>query len=147
MFEKIIIATDGSETSEKAAQAGIELARAQGAKVVALYVADTGRLSHLPDDMVLVSIKELLIKEGEEATGYVCGLAEKAGVACERKVVEGRPSDQILKYCREVGAQLLVMGSVGRSGLDRFLLGSVAEKVVQHAHIPVMTVPGERKGD
>jgi nucleotide-binding universal stress UspA family protein len=144
MFERVMIATDGSKTSEKAAKIGIDLAKLSGGKVTAVYVADTGRLSHLPDDMILVGIRELLIKEGEEATGFIASLAEKEGVACERRVVEGVPSDELMQSSNEINADILVMGSVGRSGLDRFLLGSVAEKVVQHSKAPVLTVPGDR---
>lgn len=142
MFGKIMIATDGSVTSEKAAVVGVDLARIASSKVIAVYVADTGRLSHLPDDMILLSIKDLLVKEGQEATEFVASLAAKAGVECENMVVEGPPSDELLRTAKEVGADLVVMGSVGRSGLDRFLLGSVAEKVVQHSKVPVLTVPG-----
>ncbi|NYT02510.1 MAG: universal stress protein [Methanosarcinales archaeon] len=144
MFEKIMIATDGSDTSEKAAKVGVDLARISGGKVFVIYVADTGRLSHLPDDMLLVSIRDLLLREGEEATGNIEKMAAEAGVAFQKMIVEGKPSDEILKASREEGIQLLVMGSVGRSGLDRFLLGSVAEKVVQHSQVPVLTVPGDR---
>ncbi|MDH7596486.1 MAG: universal stress protein [Methanothrix sp.] len=145
MIEKIMIATDGSETSERAARFGVELARNLGARVIAVYVADTGRLSHLPDEMILVGIRDMLLKEGEDATSYVESIASNAGVACEKRVVEGKPTDEILKLSRDLNVDMLVMGSVGRSGLDRFLLGSVAEKVVQHSRVPVLTVPGERK--
>ncbi len=144
MFERILIATDGSETSDKAAKVGVEIARISGGRVTVVYVADTGRLSHLPDDMMLVSIRDLLLREGETATTYVKELARKEGVPSERMVVEGKPSDELLRVSKENDIDLMVMGSVGRSGLDRFLLGSVAEKVVQHAKVPVLTVPGDR---
>ncbi|MBN1324506.1 MAG: universal stress protein [Methanotrichaceae archaeon] len=144
MFERILIATDGSETSDKAARVGVEIARISGGRVTVVYVADTGRLSHLPDDMMLVSIRDLLLREGETATTYVADLAKKEGVPSERMVVEGKPSDELLRVSKENDIDLMVMGSVGRSGLDRFLLGSVAEKVVQHAKVPVLTVPGDR---
>lgn len=139
-----MIATDGSETSDKAAKVGVEIARISGGRVTVVYVADTGRLSHLPDDMMLVSIRDLLLREGETATTYVKELARKEGVPSERMVVEGKPSDELLRVSKENDIDLMVMGSVGRSGLDRFLLGSVAEKVVQHAKVPVLTVPGDR---
>jgi len=144
MFERILIATDGSETSDKAAKVGVEIARISGGRVTVVYVADTGRLSHLPDDMMLVSIRDLLLREGETAMTYVKELARKEGVPSERMVVEGKPSDELLRVSKENDIDLMVMGSVGRSGLDRFLLGSVAEKVVQHAKVPVLTVPGDR---
>lgn len=144
MFERIMVATDGSQTSEKAAKVAVDLASLSGGRILAVYVADTGRLSHLPDDMMLVSIREMLLKEGDEATGYVESLGSPVGVSVDKKVLEGNPTDELLKICQDADIQILVMGSVGRSGLDRWLLGSVAEKVVQHSRVPVLTVPGDR---
>ncbi len=143
MFERIMIATDGSKHSERAAEVGIELARLSGGAITAVYVADTGRLSHLPEDMALASIRDLLIKEGEEATGYIEEMANKAGVASAKKVVEGNPGVELVQYADESGVDAIVIGSCGRSGLEKFLLGSVAEKVVRTSRVPVITVPGE----
>lgn len=141
MFEKILIATDGSEHSERAARVGIELAKLSGGTVSALYVADTSRTSHLPDDELLFSIRELLIKEGNEAVDYIRKLSKEAGVAFEKAIVEGNPGEEIIKFAYKTGMSIIVIGSVGRTGLDRFLLGSVAEKVVRNSKVPVLTVP------
>ena len=143
MFEKILIATDGSEHSERAARLGIELARLSGSKVTAIYVADISRMAHLPDDMLLFSIRELLIKEGNEAVEFVEKLAGEAGVPCEKLVMEGIPGEELLSYASKANIDLIVMGNVGRTGLDKFLLGSVAEKVVRNSKVPVLTVPRE----
>jgi nucleotide-binding universal stress UspA family protein len=143
MFEKILIATDGSQHSEKAAKIGVELARLSGGRIIAVYVADTTRMSHLPDDMLLFSIRDILIREGKEAASTVEKLAKEAGVAFESQVKEGNPGEEILDYARSAGVDIIVMGSVGRTGLDKFLLGSVAEKVVRNSKIPVLTVPKE----
>jgi len=142
MFENIMIATDGSKHSDKAAGLGLEIARLSGGKVSIVYVADTSKMSHLPDDMLLLSIREILIKEGKEATARVETMAKKAGLAVEKSVIEGNPGEEIIRFAEENGASLIVMGSVGKTGLDRFLLGSVAEKVVRNSKVPVMTVPG-----
>ena len=112
-------------------------------KVYAVYVADTQRTAHLPDDMLLFSIKELLLKEGKEAIKQVQELAEKNGVDFDGAVVEGNPSDEIISYAKKKGANVIIVGAVGRTGLDKFLLGSVAEKVVRNSRIPVLTVPRE----
>jgi nucleotide-binding universal stress UspA family protein len=143
MFEKILIATDGSEHSERAARVGIELAKLSGSTVTALYVADTSKMSHLPDDMLLYSIRELLIKEGKEAVDYISKLASEAGVSFESTVVEGNPGEEIISHAETGEMSVIIMGSVGRTGLDKFLLGSVAEKVVRNSKIPVLTVPRE----
>ncbi len=142
MFEKVLVATDGSEHSERAARKAIELAKLSGGTVTALYVTDTSRMSHLPDDMLLFSIRELLVKEGNEAIDYIRKLAEESGVAFEKKLVEGNPAEEITKFAYKAGMNIIVIGSVGRTGLDKFLLGSVAEKVVRNSKIPVLTIPG-----
>jgi nucleotide-binding universal stress UspA family protein len=143
MFEKILVATDGSEHSERAARMGVQMAKLSGGTVIAIYVADTSRMSHLPDDMLLFSIRGLLKKEGNEAIDYVKKLAEKDGIAFEKAVVEGNPSEEIIKFAKDAGISVVVMGTVGRTGLDKFLLGSVAEKVVRNSVVPVLTVPRE----
>jgi nucleotide-binding universal stress UspA family protein len=147
MFERIMIATDGSKHSERAAEVGIELARLSGGAITVVYVADTGRLSHLPEDMALASIRDLLIREGEEATGYIEEMAKRAGVASAKKVVEGNPGEELVRFADEAGVDAIVIGSCGRSGLEKFLLGSVAEKVVRTSTVPVITVPGEKVCD
>ncbi len=112
-------------------------------RVTAIYVADTSRTSHLPDDMLLFSIRELLLKEGKEATDFVEKLAKEAGVKFEGKVLEGNPGEEIISYAEKEGMSIIIMGTVGRTGLDRFLLGSVADKVVRNSKTPVLTVPRE----
>ena len=143
MFEKILIATDGSEYSERAARVAIELAKLGGGSLTALYVADTSKITHLPDDMLLFSIRDLLTREGKEAVSFIEKLAIEAGLAFEKIVLEGNPGEKIIEYAKDAGMSVVVMGSVGRTGLDKFLLGSVAEKVVRNSKVPVLTVPKE----
>ncbi|MGB4652026.1 universal stress protein [Methanothrix sp.] len=143
MFEKILAATDGSEHGLRAAKVAVELAKLSGGRVYAIYVADTQRTAHLPDDMLLFSIKELLLKEGKEAIDQVKQIADKKGVDFKGEVVEGNPSDEIIRYAKKGDMNMIVVGAVGRTGLDKFLLGSVAEKVVRNSKIPVLTVPRE----
>jgi nucleotide-binding universal stress UspA family protein len=143
MFEKIMVATDGSEHSERAAKIGIEIAKLSGGTVTAIYVADVRRNSHLPDALLLVSIRELLIKEGKEAVSVVEKAAKEAGVPVKKAVLEGNPGEEIAGFAVKNDVSLIVMGSVGRTGLDKFLLGSVAEKVVRNSKVPVLTVPRE----
>ncbi|MHC1631240.1 MAG: universal stress protein [Methanotrichaceae archaeon] len=143
MFEKIMIATDGSKHSERAAKRGIELARLSGGSITAVYVADTGRLGYLPEDMALASIRDVMLNEGDEATSYIEEVAKKAGVNCIKEVLEGNPAEELLKFAKESKMSIIVIGSCGRTGLDKFLLGSVAEKVVRNSKVPVLTVPGE----
>jgi nucleotide-binding universal stress UspA family protein len=144
MFEKILVATDGSEHGLRAARVALELGKISGGRVTAIYVADTNRTSHLPDDMLLFSIRELLLKEGKEALSRVESLAKDMGVAFESAVAEGNPGGEIISFAEKEGMDIIILGAVGRTGLDKFLLGSVAEKVVRNSRIPVLTIPRER---
>jgi len=144
MIKKITVATDGSDASDLAAQAAVEVASRSGGSIAAVYVVDVTRLARLPGYASFPGIKDQLLalmqKEGREATARIEDLAVKAGVPCQKIVAEGNPSEELLKIAVESKADLLIMGSVGRSGLNRFLLGSVAEKVVRNSKVPVLLV-------
>jgi len=141
-YEKIMIATDGSKQVEKAIKAGIELAKLTGARLYAVYViASTG---YSPRDFGWEeSLREFLEAEAKKAVSYIEGIGKISGVKVESVILEGHPADEILEFAEQEGMDFIVMGTLGRTGLDRFLLGSVAEKVVRHSKIPVMVVKGE----
>ena len=148
MLKKIMIATDGSEMSMLAAVLAVGLAKISGATVTAIYVLDVHRLAQLPGYTGFPGLNDRLMKlmftEGNEAMSEIAEIAQDAGISYEKLVAEGNPSDEILRQSHELGMDLLVMGSIGRSGLNKFLLGSVAEKVVRHSKIPVLIVPGPK---
>ena len=147
MLKKILLATDGSETSMRAAKNAVSIGKKAGATVTAVYVVDVHRLAQLPGYAAMPGIKdnlmELMFKEGSEALEEIGDTARDAGVAFERVVAEGDPGEELLKLCRDPGFDLIVLGTIGKSGLKRFLLGSVAEKVVRHSHVPVLVVPAK----
>jgi nucleotide-binding universal stress UspA family protein len=149
MFERILIATDGSKFSEKAAKVGIELAKLSGGKVIIVYVADISKYFSSaglippfggvsPDAIndVVASIRET----GEKATLQVNELARASGVISERQIVEGNPPSEILRIAEDEKIDTIVMGSIGKTGLEKFLMGSVAEKVVHNSKLPVLIV-------
>jgi len=109
MFEKILVATDGSEHGYSAARAALELGKISGGRVTAIYVADTNRTSHLPDDLLLFSIRELLLKEGKEALKQVESLANDMGVAFESAIAEGNPGNEIISYAQSAGMDLIIL--------------------------------------
>ena len=145
MLDNIMIATDGSDASRHAANLGISLAEHSGGKVIAVYVVDMQRIGHLPGFATLHGLKESLLdsmlEEGEEAVEYIEKKSKDDGVSFEKAILKGNPSDELLRYSKELGTDILVIGSIGRRGLSKFLLGSVAEKVVRHSDVPVMVVP------
>jgi nucleotide-binding universal stress UspA family protein len=145
MLKRILTATDGSQTSIHAALNAISIGKQAGAEVTAVYVVDVHRLAQLPGYTAMPGIKdnlmELMFREGSEALEEIGDMARDAGVAYERVIAEGDPGEELLKLCRDPGFDLIVLGTIGKSGLKKFLLGSVAEKVVRHSHVPVLVVP------
>ncbi|VVB85613.1 Universal stress protein [uncultured archaeon] len=144
LVKKILIATDGSEYTKNAVDYGIDMAKNTGAKLYAIYVVDTAAFASIPMDAAWESMYELLKQEGDEATKYVADRAEPEGLEVDRLTVEGHPGEEIIKHAEKNQVSLIVMGTLGKSGLDRFLLGSVAEKVVRNSKIPVLVVRGKK---
>ena len=145
MLEKILIATDGSKHSEKAAKFGVDLAKLSGGKVTALYVgqrhvAPIGGLTGKEMDEVVNGMWKAVQDEGNKAMQYVEDLAKKSSVQVEKKFIEGHPATEILKIAEGTPMDIIVMGSIGKTGLTKFLLGSVAEKVVRNSKVPVTIV-------
>ncbi|VVB92214.1 Universal stress protein [uncultured archaeon] len=144
LFKKILIATDGSEYTKNSVDYGIDLAKNTGAELHAIYVVDTAAFASIPMDAAWESMYELLRQEGDEATKYVADKAKSLGLEVDRNTIEGHPADEIIKYAEKNSMSVIVMGTLGKSGLDRFLLGSVAEKVVRNSKIPVLVVRGKK---
>ncbi len=141
-YQKIIIATDGSKQVGKAIEAGVELAKLTGAKLYAVYViVQTG---YSPRDFGWEgSLREFLETEARKAVTSVEEAGKASGINVESVILEGYPADKILEFAEQEGMDLIVMGTLGRTGIDRFLMGSIAEKVVRHSKIPVMVVKGK----
>lgn len=144
-YRNIVIATDGSENTQRAISYGIEIAKLSGAIVHALYVVDTSSFSVIPMDAGWEEMYEILRKEGEKAVYEVKERGEAAGVEVREVLWEGHPSTEIINFAENNDIDLIVMGTLGKTGLDRFLLGSVAEKVVRNSKVPVLVVRSEER--
>jgi nucleotide-binding universal stress UspA family protein len=140
----VLVATDGSEVSLRAGEYAAWLAGAFRAKLFALYVVDEHLAFHA--GIHYSELVERLSEEGREATGRMRALAEKAGVECEEMIVFGRPEQSILAVAEEVGADPIVLGAEGMSGLEHALIGSVSEEVLRHANRTVLVVGGHPEG-
>ncbi|MDY6779570.1 MAG: universal stress protein [Halobacteria archaeon] len=134
MYSDILIPTDGSEGSEEAARHGFDIASKYDADVHALYVIDK---ADLPENMV-GGIK----RSGGKTVDKVVESAEERGINVRGEVRSGNPHEKILDYIEENKIDLVVMGTHGRTGVKRVLMGSVAEKVVRTSPVPVLTVRG-----
>jgi nucleotide-binding universal stress UspA family protein len=136
MFETVVIATDGSESVERAVDAAVDLARRFDAAVHALYVVDESEVDSCPDRL-RGEMRDALEESGEEALDEVRARADRDVTTA---VQTGRPAAEICSYARESDVDLVATGTRGRHGENRFLIGSVAERVVRSCPTPVLTV-------
>lgn len=147
IYDTILLPTDGSAGIERVVEHAGELARVHDATVRALYVVDATSFTGLPMETSWEGVRRVLESEGETALEGVERLAPD-DVAVETETVEGTPSTEIVRHTRERPVDVVVMGTHGRGGIDRLLLGSVAERVVRKSAVPVVTVPvSERAAD
>lgn len=141
-FERILLATDGSATARPAIEHAMELAKLANGRVTALYVMDFSGLGSLPPPADWQSLQEVVQADGERALREARETGERQGVQVETRLADGHPADEIAKLSAD--HDLVVMGTLGRSGLAHFLLGSVAEQVIRHASCPVLVVRAKR---
>ncbi|KTG08919.1 hypothetical protein AUR64_14000 [Haloprofundus marisrubri] len=138
MYDTILVATDGSPSATAAADRAIDFARTFDAGLHALYVIDTMAYGA---DVRSDLMTEALGQQGESAVEAVELAAEETGVAVTTAVTRGSPAQAIVDYVEDNDIDLVVVGTRGRRGLERFLVGSVAERVVRTSPAPVVTVP------
>jgi len=144
-FKKILIPTDGSEYTKTAIAKGLALAKSMDAEVTAMYVVDQTSFINFPMDSTIVSVYSLLEKEGKEAVDYIVAEGQKIGVKVTPVIEEGAPARKITEASKNF--DLIVMGTLGRTGVSKILLGSVAEKVVRYAQCPVMVIRTDMEGE
>lgn len=140
MFKKIIVAIDGSEVSKRALSVGIDESKAWNAELHAIYVIETGLLSSIPVDNTIEAIYGLLENEGEQVMTFCREKADEAGIVFKTHISQGHAGNEILKAAETEGADLIILGSHGKSEVDRFLLGSVTTYVVRHSSISTLVV-------
>ena len=149
MYKRIAVAVDGSKTSDKALREAINLAGEMGARILLLHVCEEmpvmwepGGINMMPTQDIMQAIAEagkaLLEKHAKQVAGQ--------GVAVETKLAEtygGREGGIISEEAQKWNADLLVLGTHGRKGMEHLLMGSVAEGVTRTASMPVLLVRGE----
>ncbi|EMA46217.1 universal stress protein [Halobiforma nitratireducens] len=146
MYDRILVPTDGSSEVERALEYGFDLARAHDATARVLYVVNAASYGGLPMETAWEGISDALRDEGRAAVQRAREVAPD-DVTVETEVLEGAPSRIIVDQAVAGDCDLIVMGTHGRGGIDRLLLGSVTERVVRNAPVPVLTVhvdPPER---
>lgn len=139
MYDAILVPTDGSEWADAAGAHAIELAKTCDATVHVLHVVDV-RMTPISPDMDPETVEGLLDESDEDPTASILDRASEAGVRAVEAVRVGVPHEEIRTYAEENAVDLVVMGTHGRTGLDRYLLGSVTERVVRTVDAPVLTI-------
>jgi len=145
MFKKILVPSDGSDLAHKAAEFAADLAKVHGAEVIGVYVIDPFPYIGIGDASAVglqayLSDAKRVAGDALDSVANACRAKNVpfAGDTIERNLVwEG-----ILETAKAEGCDLIVMGSHGRQGVKALILGSVAQKVLTHAHIPVLIVKG-----
>ena len=140
-IKKIICALDLSQHSALVADYAISLAKAFDAEIIAVYAAPalTQYVGfHVPPSSIENFVGEIIT--GAEKTMQEFVAENFSGVKAKGMVVNGYAAEEILTLAAEVKADIIIMGTHGRKGIDRILFGSVAEKVVKSSPIPVMTI-------
>ena len=140
LYQNIVIATDGSENSRKAISCGIKIAKLSGATVYIVHVVDT--LSVVSDLWTAGKemIHEMMIRDGKKILSKARKNIEDSGVEVKDVLLNGHPGEEIIKFAENNNIDLIVVGTLGATGLEKFLMGSVAEKVVRFSKVPVMVV-------
>lgn len=142
--KKILVATDFSEGSDEALAEAIEIGKPSGATVEIVHVIELaeefpfGTIYYDADyGMLYANVDRQLTERADRVIA--------AGLRCTTKIIEGGAVPEITQRSRDIGADLIVVGTHGRTGFAHALLGSVAEKVVRRASCPVLTVPFSKK--
>lgn len=140
MYEDILLPVDGSSAGEHALPHAFELAEQYDSTVHVLFVVDDTR------DSVSVMggpVLETLEQEGQSLVDDFVARAEDDGIDATGAVVRGAPYEAIVQYAEEHDIDVIVMATHGRTGVERVLLGSVTERVVRTASMPVLTIHGD----
>ena len=138
MFRKVLVGFDGSPAARKALQVALDLAQRYGAALTALAVVRPPEFAELEAevDAALAEARGPLA----EALRWARAEARRVGVALETHIKTGHPADTLLRVAREGEFDLIVLGRRGLTPVQRWMLGSVSERVLRYAHCPVMVV-------
>ncbi len=140
-YATVLVPTDGSDAAETAAEHALAVAAQHDAAVHVLYVVDS-RITMAADDATRDELREQLETDGEAAIARIRELASNAGVEVSDHVERGTPWKTILAFAEAQDVDLIVMGSTGKSPREKRVgMGSVSERVVDDATVPVLVVP------
>ena len=139
-IKKILVPTDGSDSSMRAADFALKLAKHFMSEIIGIYVIDRIILEEISKVHERHEVEEEIKRKGRRCLNYIVKSAEREGLKASSILVEGQPHDQIVRHAESLGADIIIMGSKGRRGTNRILIGSVAERVIEYAPCPVLVI-------
>ena len=140
-MQKIVCALDLSEHSKTVAEYACKMAKMSGATITAVYAAPTLTQYtgfHVPPNTIDSFVGEIVSGAEKAMLQFVAENFD--GVEATAEIVVGYAAEEIISVAEKIGADMIIMGTHGRKGIDRILFGSVAEKVVMNSRIPVLTI-------
>ena len=143
MYQRILVPVDGSPTSERALQEALRLAGQQSGRLELVHVLGDVRLMEANSYINYAEMKDAMTSAGKKLLEQTQMAAQQSGTAAEVKLLEAggaRIASAIVEEARQWQADLIVIGTHGRTGFSRVLFGSVAEGVVRTAQIPVLLI-------
>lgn len=146
MYKRILLTSDGSKNAEAAIKHALQIASDEKAELVILHVVDRKHLTNIQkeDYGKYKTVEEYSKKVLDEFEEKVLKTAEDQGqseVIIRKLALGGKPCDIILEVCEKEDIDMVVISNSGKSKVDRFLLGSVTEKIIREAPVPVFVIP------
>ncbi|WP_276271975.1 universal stress protein [Haloarcula litorea] len=144
-YDEVLLPTDGSEAADAAVDHAVAVAAAAGARLHAVSVINLDDVVASPDYTMPTGLLDQLQSEAEEATGEIVDRAREAGADAVAEVRQGYPTRDLLEYAEDNEVDLVAMGTQGRTGLRRVLLGSTTERLIRRSEVPVLAVRANRE--
>lgn len=146
-YDEILVPTDGSRSAGAAVEHGIAIADHFDARLHAVNVVDIGEFAATGNFTPPAELLERYRSQGASATDRIATRARDAGVEAVTAVCEGFPAEELIGYRKDNDIDLIAMGTAGRTGLRRYLIGSTTERIIRRAEVPVVAVNASNQPD
>lgn len=147
MYKRILLTTDGSKNSEAAIKHALQIASDEHAELVILHVVDRKHLSNIQHEdygkySTIEEYSKKVLDDFEESVKKVeSEMGDHGEVKIRKLALGGKPCDVIINVCEEENIDMVVISNSGKHKLDRFLLGSVTERIIRDSPVPVFVIP------